>query len=267
MSQYNVYEIKPVVGPGSQPGEQLDYLPMPSTMAVFQQPALPEPEAATPASLALLQALLTRLRRHRLEQGPQVLSLEQLGARERDFINQTLGEGEVSIIHRERDLRIQETALAGVWRVQGEVDRIELGAVPRVVLEPWGIVPPAPPSSGPVNALSLLNELFHQLGEQQFSNGAHIINLSLLPFAPDELQFLEQQLGEGPVTILSRGYGNCRISATAWSHVWWVRYYNSTDTLILNTLEVTGVPLAACAAQEDLDDSATRLAEILEIFA
>jgi rubredoxin len=59
--------------------------------------------------------------------------------------------------------------------------------------------------------------------------------------------------------ILSRGYVNCRITSTATRNVWWVQYFNSQETLILNTIEISGVPEVACAAQEDIDDSAQRL--------
>ena len=68
----------------------------------------------------------------------------------------------------------------------------------------------------------------------------------------------------GKTAILSRGYGNCRITATAIQRVWWVQYYNSTETLILNTLEVADVPLVACASADDIADSAQRLNEIRE---
>ena len=71
-------------------------------------------------------------------------------------------------------------------------------------------------------------------------------------------------MGAGGVMILSRGYGNCRITRTAAPNVWWVQYFNSDDALILNTLEVAQIPQVACAAQEDLADSAERLAEILQ---
>jgi hydrogenase-1 operon protein HyaF len=63
--------------------------------------------------------------------------------------------------------------------------------------------------------------------------------------------------------MLSRGYGNCRVTATGLREVWWVQYFNSDDKLILNTLEVTPVPAAVLAAQEDIEDSAERLGEIL----
>lgn len=91
-----------------------------------------------------------------------------------------------------------------------------------------------------------------------------VINLTLLPQTEADLACLEERLGLGPVSILSRGYGNCRITATAIRDLWWVQYFNSDDRLILNTLELTEMPAAALAAQEDIDDSAKRLAEILE---
>ncbi len=91
-----------------------------------------------------------------------------------------------------------------------------------------------------------------------------VINLTLLPQTEADLACLEARLGLGSVSILSRGYGNCRITATAIRDLWWVQYFNSDDRLILNTLELIEVPAAALAAQEDIDDSANRLAEILE---
>jgi hydrogenase-1 operon protein HyaF len=73
-------------------------------------------------------------------------------------------------------------------------------------------------------------------------------------------------LGKGTTSILSRGYGTNRITSTMTDKVWWVQYFNSDDTLILNTLEVCEVPSVACAALEDLADSATRLTEILALY-
>ena len=115
-----------------------------------------------------------------------------------------------------------------------------------------------------VNAPPLLVELTDK--STGFDAGAplHVINLSLLPHTEEDLVWLDTALGEGSVTILSRGYGNCRITATALPHVWRVQFFNSQDTLILDTFEVTTVPEVACAAPEDLVDSANRLEQVLE---
>ena len=71
----------------------------------------------------------------------------------------------------------------------------------------------------------------------------------------------------GSTDIPSRGYGNCRVTATATPHVWRVQFYNSMDQLILDTFEVTEMPEVALAAAEDLMDSAERLREVLEAIA
>ena len=92
---------------------------------------------------------------------------------------------------------------------------------------------------------------------------AHVINLTLFPMTPEDHRVLEQALPVGPVAIISRGFGNCRITSTLARDVWRVQYFNNMNTLILNTIEVVDVPEVALAAVEDLDDSRERLAELV----
>ena len=91
-----------------------------------------------------------------------------------------------------------------------------------------------------------------------------MVNLTLLPVTPQDIAWLDHQLGTGRVVILSRGYGNCRITNARALNTWRVVYYNSQDTVILNSVEVCAIPEVACAAREDLEDSAERLAEVLQ---
>jgi hydrogenase-1 operon protein HyaF len=92
----------------------------------------------------------------------------------------------------------------------------------------------------------------------------HVLNLTLFPMTPDDHQVLERALPVGNVAIISRGFGNCRVTSTATRDIWRVQYFNSMNTLILNTIEVVDVPEVALAADEDLDDSRTRLAELID---
>jgi len=71
-------------------------------------------------------------------------------------------------------------------------------------------------------------------------------------------------MGQGSIDILSRGYGNCRVESTGLAHVWRVQFFNSMDTLILDTFEVSAIPEVTIAAKEDLIDSAERIREVLE---
>ncbi len=117
-----------------------------------------------------------------------------------------------------------------------------------------------------MNAPAIATELADKLAHIEPASPPHVINLSLLPLTDGDLAYLDSRLGQGAVTILSRGYGNCRISSTAVKNAWRVRYFNSREAVILDTIEIVGVPAVACAAKEDLEDSAQRLGEILEVY-
>jgi len=92
------------------------------------------------------------------------------------------------------------------------------------------------------------------------------INPLLGPVAPPDVKpvHIDRVLDGGTVVILSRGFGNCRISSTAARHVWRVQYFNNMQTLILNTIEVVAMPEVAVAAREDLVESHARLAELVQ---
>jgi hydrogenase-1 operon protein HyaF len=94
-----------------------------------------------------------------------------------------------------------------------------------------------------------------------------VINLSLLPVSDADLDTLYGWLGHREVSILSRGYGNCRVTSTRLKNVWWVQYFNSMDALILNSIEVTAMPDVVPASAEDFADSLQRLRDYLEMMA
>jgi hydrogenase-1 operon protein HyaF len=66
---------------------------------------------------------------------------------------------------------------------------------------------------------------------------------------------------------MSRGFGNCRITSTLARDVWRVQYFNSMNTLILDTIEIVAMPEVALAAEEDLADSRVRLADLVAWMA
>ncbi|EGV20330.1 hydrogenase expression/formation protein [Thiocapsa marina] len=257
-----------------------DYLSMPKGMATYQPPPLPEPELldGCAAGLDLLRRLHATLARHRVGQPAEVLDLAPLDLIDRQLVDQTLGEGEVSVIQQGLEgTRAQETRLAGVWRLHVPAsdsgpgrEVIEVSEIPSFVRETAfadtaeTIGPVGDLADGVMNAPALIVEIEAKVAEWRPGTPTHIINLTLLPMTEQDHAYLDERLGRGHATILSRGYGSCRIVASGIRQTWWVQHFNSDDRLILSTLEVTDVPIAALAAQEDIDDSRDRLAEILE---
>jgi hydrogenase-1 operon protein HyaF len=262
----------------------LDYLAMPKDMETYRPPMLPEPEkiAQQAGAVQALHQVLAALRQV-CKSGPktsQSVSLVGLQPEELTLINQVLGEGEVSAQvlgqHGAPVVHIQESVFAGVWRVIEVLDdgvlrdRIEVGAIPEVLSQTAqqdgshsvADLPPLPADI--MNVPSVLVELQDQRASWQPGQVSHVVNLSLLPLTPTDIAHLDHQLGTGRVLILSRGYGNCRITNCKVPNTWRLVYYNSQDAVILNSVEVCDMPEVACAAPEDLLDSMERLTEVMQ---
>jgi hydrogenase-1 operon protein HyaF len=270
------------LGPGSQPaetdGQNLTYIDMPSDMTRFEAPHIPEPEAVANLDGAreAMQWLTEALSGYGDSDEPLMANLSGLDAESRELVNQVLGEGEVSLTYNGPvRARTQESILAGVWRTfyldqddNVTVDLLEVADVPHVVRTPSSNLRAVDVGAEDVpkeimNALPILAELETHCEKYANDKTPHSINLTLLPLSEADVEFLDGRLGRGPIDVLSRGYGKCQIISTQVANVWWVRYYNSMGTLILNTIEVVDVPQVLCAAPEDIKDSTERLAEII----
>ncbi|AMY68738.1 hydrogenase expression/formation protein [Frigidibacter mobilis] len=262
-------------GPGSQPDPEgeLQYLPMPSGMRTYS-PHIPDAQdiAALAETLAMLAEMAVAC--EVVAQGGAAVSfdLARLSPAARKVMADALGQGEVAMkIRGLPAVMVQESVFAGVWMLLAAgMDVVEVAPVPSLALSRAHL--PHSPAIGVLarrvpglaNAPALLAELVDKSLTRRAGEIAHVVNLSLLPHTPEDLAWLSEALGEGAVTILSRGYGNCRVSSCAQPHVWKVQFFNSMDTLILDTYEVCEMPEVALAAAEDLADSAIRIRDVIE---
>ena len=267
-------------GPGSQPGPEdgveLNYMAMPSGMRTFEArlPDIDDPAAARPMLdflLRLAKAAEAAASGHR----SAMFDVASLNPFNRALLAETLHEGEVSVVvEGQRPAKIQEAVFAGLWLTrQDSSETVEVGAVP-LALHDRAHEPVAaaqglstPHEDGVMSAPALVAELIDKAVAHQAGMPAHVINLTLLPHTPQDLVHLDEALGRGAASALSRGYGDCRVSATAVPRLWRVQYFNSVDALILDTFEVAELPSAAIAVAEDLLDSAERLTDTLEAIA
>lgn len=262
-------------GPGSQPDPtgELQYMPMPSGMRTYA-PHIPDVDdiAALAETLAMLAEMAVACELVAQGAPPVSFDLATLSPAARKVMANALGQGEVSMkIRGLPAVMVQESVFAGVWMLLAAgMDIVEVAPVPTLALT-RAHVPHAPAigilaKQGPglANAPAILAELVDKSLTRRAGDIAHVVNLSLLPHTPEDLDWLIEALGEGAVTVLSRGYGNCRVTACAQPHVWKVQFFNSMDTLILDTYEVCEMPEVALAADEDLADSATRIRDVIE---
>jgi len=233
-----------------------------------------------PEVAALLPRLVEALRVQEVGTASRLFDLSDYGPDDLTLIGQVLGEGEVSATVALPDgviAQVQESVMAGLWRVRFTdaagalvADYVEVASIPAAieraaratpVLDAIG-VPPA----GAMNVLPLLTEIRDRAAAHVEGAPSHTITFSLFPMSEADMAFLQETLGPGPVQILSRGYGTCRIVATGVRNVWSVQFFNAMDTIVLDTLEIGGVPVTARAAVEDFRDSAERLEEIEEAY-
>lgn len=281
-----------VIGPGSQPEEEeLQYMSMPKGMHTYQSPILPEREQISELHHAqqALRAVAAALQRALAMPAEAIATLSErvdlsdLDEANRRLVNQVLGEGEVGArIDGEAPVKVQESVFAGIWRVaefdaqQGlQRDYVEIAAAPQLLAQrarpsqDLDLSSFASQNLPPMvmNAPSILTEVLEKSQRWQPGTPVHVINLTLLPLSPQDIAYLDERLGVAGVNILSRGYGNCRVSSTQLPQCWRVVYYNSQDAVILDTIEITAMPEAVCAAPEDLRDSAERFAEVLDWVA
>ncbi|WP_135075209.1 hydrogenase expression/formation protein [Terasakiella sp. SH-1] len=276
--------IPGLVGPGTQPenedGATLDYMEMPRDMVTFHQPLAPEPEdtLGMEEAKALLNQMADDLANYKIDSSALTYSLNSLAPKDLGLINQIMGEGEVSIVCGTR-YQAQESVLAGVWRVveitgkDNQIsDNIEVAAYPdsifnetfKTAAETIELDSTFP--EGVRNAPPVLSEIKDKVANYRAGQPCHAINLTLLPQTDEDIAYLAEKLGVGTTIILSRGYGNCRVSSTMTKNVWWVQYFNSQDATILNSIEIVDLPDVVRAAQEDILDSAERLSEIMEVY-
>lgn len=277
-----------VVGAGSHvEEEELQYLDMPRDMRTFSMPDVPNSADAEALAAArdLLATFLTQLNRWSPGVGTNPrMDMTAVPAATLRVVNEMLGDGEVSIrVGGTRRFDIQESVFTGLWRVvelSGQPDAepdaerviadwLEAGPLPQAVLEAAqhgagnALVPVTLPA-GAMNSPALLHEIAARISPRRGKDKPHVLNLTLFPLTPEDHQVLDAALPVGPVAIMSRGFGNCRITSTLARRVWRVQYFNSMNTLILNTIEVVDIPEVALAAPEDLADTRGRLAELID---
>jgi hydrogenase-1 operon protein HyaF len=242
------------IGAGSQPAEEdvvLEYMQLPSGMMTYHMPSLPEPEviSGTDAAMAALNEVLAALENFKNGQPAYTVDITGLDHKCRAFIDEALGDGEVSIVGANR-LQAMESVLAGVWRVRVMADDgglardvIEIGHLPNHINDiafadaRLGVRPPEGVSpEGLLASPSLLAEIHNVLTGPEGATATHSINLSLLRIRKRTSHF---SIGISARAAFTSFRADTQLPNRAPdAQCLRVRYYNSQDTLIPNSLEV-----------------------------
>lgn len=244
-------------------------------MELREPPRLPEdfsPSRALRAWLAQLTDTLKAAAQKRLS-GAR-LDLVGLDPESVQAVEEILGSGEVTgeVSLDGVDYRAEESVLAGIWQLRGSdgAHWIEVGALPGIMEQAALSLSKAPfsaPTEVPyvMNAPAVLAEISDRAARWEPGRN-HVLNFTLMPMSEADHEVLLLTLGRAALTLESGGFGHCRVMATRIRHVWAVQYLNALGNIILDTVEIGDIPDAVRAADEDFEDSAVRLEEILETY-
>jgi hydrogenase-1 operon protein HyaF len=118
---------------------------------------------------------------------------------------------------------------------------------------PLRIIDTPPGESGlSGNAQPLLRELAEQLRRLLQAGEVSAIDLSALPLTPADIDWLQQKLGTGEISVSLQANGESTLNETACPGVWWVTHYNEQGAVTSRFIEVTFVPDLVKAHPEDI---------------
>jgi hydrogenase-1 operon protein HyaF len=177
-----------------------------------------------------------------------------------------LGQGEITAtLTGPASASIRETSLPGVWLVDAPGRQgIEISLVPTLIAQAAARPPrpldlPEVLADGAMNVRPVLGEIAHHLSAP---DQTHEINLTLLPMTEEDHRVLADALGPARVDLWTRGYGSCHVVLTELGRVWRIRHFTSEERLILDLVQVGGIPVAIAATLEDMADAQTRIREL-----
>lgn len=114
------------------------------------------------------------------------------------------------------------------------------------------------------NVRPILSEVAHAIDRLLETDEPTVIDLASLPFAPGELDELEQLLGQGELTAELDALGASRIRETAYPGVWWLEHRNTEGAVVGRYLEITRTPEILMSQETDIRAGRARLGETLE---
>jgi hydrogenase-1 operon protein HyaF len=121
---------------------------------------------------------------------------------------------------------------------------------------------PIPYSRG--NVEPILHEVIHALDRLLETDEPTVIDLASLPFAPGELEQLEEYLGTGELTAELNALGRSQIRETIYPGVWWLEHRNREGDIVGRYIEITRAPQILLSQDADIGAGRARLGDKLE---
>ncbi|ODU01692.1 hydrogenase expression/formation C-terminal domain-containing protein [Thiobacillus sp. 65-1402] len=112
--------------------------------------------------------------------------------------------------------------------------------------------PPPGESALTGNAPPLLRELAAGVRRLLETGESSAIDLSALPLTPADLDWLQEKLGSGEISVILQAGGVSTLNETACPGIWWVTHRNEQGAVTAQFIEVAFVPELVKAAPQDV---------------
>ena len=114
------------------------------------------------------------------------------------------------------------------------------------------------------NVKPLLFEIIHALDRLLADDEPTVIDLASLPFAPGEIEELEEALGHGELNAELDALGKSLIRETTYPGVWWVEHRNTAGELVGRYIEITRSPEILMSQDADIGAGRAKLRDSVE---
>ena len=114
------------------------------------------------------------------------------------------------------------------------------------------------------NVKPLLFEIIHALDRLLTDDEPTVIDLASLPFAPGEIEELEEALGHGELNAELDALGKSLIRETAYPGVWWVEHRNTAGELVGRYIEITRSPEILMSQDADIGAGRAKLRDSVD---
>lgn len=199
---------------------------------------------------------------------------ESFDAKHLDFIIATLASGEVRISADNGALRVEETSVTGLWRVQeNDKQKFVLASIPSEVLEAIKkgnrtLEVPTEKPEGLFSSPAIIQELSAAQKEANLEaldfNPPHMVELTRQPIEKEDMAWLKSILGAGSTEIWLTGFANARMQSTNYCGIWRSTLLNKAGKTLLDSFVVTLLPPEVPVSPDEFEDTVRECEDLIE---
>lgn len=205
------------------------------------------------------------------------INLNEFEEKNRQFLLATLGQGEVRIVLGEGEVKIENTTVPCLWRVESaEISELSLSLLPHEVIEAIDQIPKMEAIALSVDeGVFVAPAILSEIEEKRFAFDATTffdrepdwVSLSGQPMLPKDREALDKALPLYPIEIYIDGFAQAKILSTKIKGVWKTGIIHHSGKHLIDGYSVGSCPAEVPNTPEEFEEAIEALAEMKEWIA